>query len=126
MGNNTDINNDFDYTIVLDAGYTGLDLMDSDQDSEETESTAEDNGKAAIDSLYDEYEKMCLKEPSVIDKDDAYPHSYQWRMIDKYDPVKVEVVKAAINEGKRIAETDAYLIYMAEVGSRKFKPESWD
>lgn len=82
--------------------------------------------KAAIDRLYDEYEKMCYKESTAVDKDDAYPHSYQWRIGDRYDEAKVAVLREALKERKLIADTEAYLIYVEEIKSRSFRPESWD
>lgn len=85
-----------------------------------------DEHKAAIDRLYDEYEKMCYKESTAVDKDDAYPHSYQWRIGDRYDEAKVAVLREALKERKLIADTEAYLIYVEEIKSRSFRPESWD
>ena len=132
---------DFDYTIVLDPRYPSLD--DQEQAEAAAKAGAEtaqggteaaqgekapekDDRKAAIDRLYAEYEAMCYKEPTVVDMDDAYPHSYQWRIADRYDVAKVAVLREALKERKLIADTEAYLIYVEEIKSRSFRPKSWD
>ncbi len=124
MDKKTDNNKDFEYTIVMDASYRGPELESAGS------AGSADDGKADVrkeaDLLYDAYERMCLKEPTVLDKDDAYPHSYQWRVGDKYDPEKIGLIKAALKEGKLIADTDAYQEYIETIKNRKFKPESWD
>ena len=137
---------DFDYTIVLDPRYPSLDDQEqaeaaakagaeTAQGGTEAAKTVEvsmkqapekDDRKAAVDRLYAEYEAMCYKEPTVVDMDDAYPHSYQWRIGDRYDVAKVAVLREALKERKLIADTEAYLIYVEEIKSRSFKPESWD
>ena len=61
-----------------------------------------------------------------LDKDDIYPHTYQWRLGDKYDAGKAPVLEEAIKKGVRIADTEAYEKYIQEVKSRKFEPDSWD
>ena len=120
--------NDHDYTIVLDPNYAELEKMVMEQPASEPEAAegSKDESKAELDRLYAEYEVMSLKEPTILDVDDAYPHSYQWRVGDKYDPAKIEVLKAALREGKRITDTEAYQEYMDDIKSRKFKPESWE
>ena len=135
-------NKDFDYTIVMDSKYPGMDPTAK----EEAVSAAANDGdpkKGAAgpavpapepqieyndyyERLYAEYEEMCLKEPTVLDRDDAYPYSYQWRVGDRYDPAKIELLKAALVQGKKIADTDEYKKYLEDVKSRRFKPESWD
>ncbi len=82
--------------------------------------------KAAMDYLYNEYEKMCLKEPTVLDLDDIYPHAYQWRSSDRYDTAKIEVLEEALKHGLKIVDTAAYQRYVEAVKSRKFAPDSWD
>ena len=119
--------NDHDYTIVLDPNYAELEKMVMEQASEPEETKDDKDGsKAEIDRMYAEYEVMCLKEPTILDLDDAYPHSYQWRVGDKYDPAKIEVLKAALREGKRITDTEAYQEYVEDMKSRKFEPASWE
>ncbi len=129
---------DIDYTIVLDPRYPSLDAQEQAEAetrvfskagaeaAKGSEEPAKDEHKAAIDRLYDEYEKMCYKESTAVDKDDAYPHSYQWRIGDRYDEAKVAVLREALKERKLIADTEAYLIYVEEIKSRSFRPESWD
>lgn len=138
---------DIDYTIVLDPRYPSLDAQEQAETKifekagtetakageEDAQASAEkqaeqekDDHKAAIDRLYEEYEKMCYKESTAVDKDDAYPHSYQWRIGDRYDEAKVAVLREALKERKLIADTEAYLIYVEEIKSRNFRPESWD
>ena len=140
---------DIDYTIVLDPRYPSLDAQEQAEaetkvfekpgaeaaktGEEDAQTSAEkkaeqerDKQKAEIDRLYDEYEKMCYKESTAVDKDDAYPHSYQWRIGDRYDEAKVAVLREALKERKLIADTEAYLIYVEEIKSRSFRPESWD
>ncbi|MBR3211669.1 MAG: hypothetical protein IKF70_01045 [Firmicutes bacterium] len=145
-----DNSKDIDYTIVLDPRYPSLDAQEQAEaetkvfakpgsealkGSEEAVQDAKakagaeqekDEQEAAIDRLYDEYEKMCYKESTAVDKDDAYPHSYQWRIGDRYDEAKVAVLREALKERKLIADTEAYLIYVEEIKSRSFRPESWD
>lgn len=79
-----------------------------------------------IDRLYYEYEKMCLKEPTVLDTDDAYPHSYQWRIADRYEESKVLALEEALKNKIRIADTEAYQKFLEDVKSRKYSPVSWD
>ena len=123
---------DFDYTIVLDPRYPSLDDQEQAEAAAQTaeasveQAPEKDDRKAAVDRLYAEYEAMCYKEPTVVDMDDAYPHSYQWRIGDRYDVAKVAVLREALKERKLIADTEAYLIYVEEIKSRSFKPESWD
>ena len=135
---------DIDYTIVLDKNYSGPDLDKTGGWQKELESfippdyntasdraasdAADESGdtRAMIDKLYSDYETMCLKEPTVLDIDDAYPHTYYWRMGDRYDPDKIEVIKKALKQGIKIAETDAYLEYVEKVKNRRFSPDSWD
>ena len=118
-------NEDFDYTIVMDPRYPGLDPI-RHEPLAEAEKKPE---KVVIDPwerLYAEYEEMCFKDPTILDKDDAYPHSYQWRVGDRYDPAKIEVLKAALREGKRITDTEAYQEYIEDIKSRKLEPLSWE
>jgi hypothetical protein len=135
---NKDNSKDIDYTIVLDPRYPSLDAQEQAEAetrvfekpgaeaAKGSEEPEKDEHKAAIDRLYDEYEKMCYKESTAVDKDDAYPHSYQWRIGDRYDEAKVAVLREALKERKLIADTEAYLIYVEEIKSRSFRPESWD
>ena len=118
-------NEDFDYTIVMDPRYPGLDPI-RHEPLAEAEKKPE---KVVIDPwerLYAEYEEMCFKDPTILDKDDAYPHSYQWRVGDRYDPAKIEVLKAALREGKRITDTEEYQNYIENIKSRKIEPLSWE
>ena len=118
-------NEDFDYTIVMDPRYPGLDPI-RHEPLAEAEKKPE---KVVIDPwerLYAEYEEMCFKDPTILDKDDAYPHSYQWRMGDRYDPGKIAALEEALNNICRISDTQAYKKYIDDMKTRKFKPESWD
>jgi hypothetical protein len=124
MDRNTDKNKDLEYTIVMDASYRGPQIQAG---AEASGKPAEiDESKRDIDLLYDAYERMALMEPTILDVDDAYPHTYQWRMGDKYDPDKVAVVEEALREKKRITDTEAYKTYIDKISGSKFKPESWD
>ena len=119
---------DFDYTMVLDPRYPGLDPEDIELQQPEPE-PAKEPEKPVIDPwerLYAEYEEMCFKDPTILDKDDAYPHSYQWRMGDRYDPAKIELLKAALSQGKRISDTEEYAKYIEDIKSRKLEPMSWE
>lgn len=142
--------NDFDYTIVMDARYPGLDPAAKDEAAEAAANSEKGAAGAPAGSpkqgarpavptpepqieyndyyerLYAEYEEMALKEPTILDIDDAYPHSYQWRVGDRYDPAKIEVLKAALSQGKRITDTEEYKKYLESFKTRRFKPESWD
>ena len=125
MDRNTNKNKDLEYTIVMDASYRGPQIQDAAAPAEVPAEEA-DGSKKEIDLLYDAYERMALMEPTILDVDDAYPHTYQWRMGDKYDPDKVAVVEEALREKTRITDTEAYKKYIEKISSSKFKPESWD
>ncbi len=115
---------DFEYTIVMDASYIGPDVNDF-RKPEDTAETAE-NPNAEYEMLYYDYERMILRDPTVLDKDDAYPRSYQWRVGDRYDPAKIAAVEEALKNRIRITDTEAYKKFIEEMKDRKFKPESWD
>ena len=115
---------DFEYTIVMDASYMGPDASDLKQD-EAGQGEAADR-IAEYELLYFDYEKMILRDPTVLDKDDAYPHSYQWRVGDRYDPAKIAALEEALNNRVRISDTQAYKKYIEDMKNRRFKPESWD
>ena len=130
-------NEDFDYTIVMDPRYPGLDPIkheplaetgpekSHEEKAPAKEKAASSSERPVIDPwerLYAEYEEMCFKDPTILDKDDAYPHSYQWRVGDRYDPAKIEVLKAALSEGKRITDTEAYQEFIEDIKSRKLEP----
>ena len=124
---NKDIGNsdEFDYTIVLDAGFSEPVTETLERGAPKPEADAS-GIREAIDRLYSEYEEMCLKLPSVLDTDDVYPHSYQWRMGDRYDPAKAAVVKEALSLGKLIMDTEAYERYAEQVKKSGFRPDSWE
>ncbi|MBE6019189.1 MAG: hypothetical protein E7230_02470 [Clostridiales bacterium] len=124
MENNKN-NKDFEYTIVMDPGLTEEEMLQMFK-TKEAPAPEADPAKAEGERLYAEYEKMCMKDPTVLDTDDIYPHSYQWRIGDKYDPDKIKVIKEALKLGERIADTEAYQMYLEEIKSRSYKPESWD
>ena len=110
---------DFEYTIVMDASYTGPDVNDLKAEGAE-------NPHAEEERLYTDYERMAFRLPTVLDKDDAYPHSYQWRVADRYDPGKLASLEEALNNRSKIEDTEAYRKFIESMKSRKFKPESWD
>ena len=112
---------DFEYTIVMDASYTGPDVNDLRKPEEGVKDPHEEEER-----LYFDYERMILRDPTVLDKDDAYPHSYQWRMADRYDPSKVAALQEALNNRTRISDTQAYKKFIEEMKNRRFRPESWD
>ena len=115
---------DIEYTIVMDASYLGPDEEDLNQSEEEQAETA--NQIAEYEMLYFDYEKMALMLPTVLDMDDAYPHSYQWRVGERYDEGKIAALQEALNNRSKIEDTTAYKKYVEDFKSRKFKPESWD
>ena len=122
-------NEDFDYTIVMDPRYPGLDPVNHEPLKGTEPEKSEEPEKVVIDPwerLYAEYEEMCFKDPTILDKDDAYPHSYQWRVGDRYDPAKIEVLKAALREGKRITDTEEYQNFIENIKSRKLGPLNWE
>lgn len=106
---------DIEYTIVMDPEYANAVNAKKDADP-----------KHAVDLLYEEYEQMCMKDPNVLDKDDIYPRSYQWRMGDKYDAAKVGLVKEALRQGRRIADTEEYEAFTEEVKNSRIETISWD
>ncbi len=116
---------DIDYTIVMDPSYFELTEVSGDPDVEVAEEGVSSDRKAA-DRLYSEYEKMCYKLPTVLDADDAYPHSYQWRIVDKYAPSKLKVVEEALSLGVKIADTEAYASYVEEVKTSGVELDPWE
>ncbi len=130
---NNDNNTIYEYTIVLDGDYLGTNESEEKlgqtvarQAPEAESGSPEQDARADMDKLYAEYEKMCYRNPNVLDKDDAYPHTYQWRMGDRYDPAKKTVLEAALKYGVKIADTDAYRQYVEAMTNRRFMPDSWD
>ena len=115
---------DFEYTIVMDASYTGPDVNDFRKPEEGAGNGNDPNTEFEL--LYRDYERMILRDPTVLDKDDAYPHSYQWRMADRYYPGKIEALEEALNNRTRISDTQAYRNFIEDMKNRRFKPESWD
>lgn len=133
MENNNKDFNDMDYTVVLDRNYRGP-VIEAEQKKEEAEAAKAviepeiefDASKAEAEKIYETYESMFLKDYTALDKDDIYPHSYQWRVGDRYSEDKLAVVEAAIRRKKRIAETEEYLEYVEKVKRSKFTPMSWE
>ena len=133
MENNNKDLKDMDYTVVLDRNYRGP-VIEAEQKKQEAEAANAvpepeiefDAGKAEAEKIYETYESMFIKDYTALDKDDIYPHTYQWRLGDKYDAGKAPVLEEAIKKGVRIADTEAYEKYIQEVKSRKFEPDSWD
>ena len=115
---------DFEYTIVMDASYLSPDASGAKKPEDSAAPAEAPN--AEYELLYYDYERMILRDPTVLDKDDAYPRSYQWRMSDRYDPAKLAAVEEAINNRCRISDTYAYKKFIEEMKDRRFKPESWD
>lgn len=119
MEKNTGKTDNIEYTIVMDPSFT----LTGNKDHAHSKNSVAVN---STDRLYAEYESMCLREPTILDSDDAYPHSYQWRIIDRYDPVKIALVKAAIKEGKKIADLEAYQEFLENVSKSKIGPANWE
>lgn len=121
---------DFEYTVVLDENYNGPELNASGEELNELLAFLPDknaeNEAERKERLYRDYEKMCFREPTVLDMDDIYPHSYQWRGGDRYDQGKLEALEEAIKKGIKVADTEAYQRYIEEVRHRRFSPVSWD
>lgn len=133
MENNNKDLKDMDYTVVLDRNYRGP-VIEAEQKKQEAEAANAvpepeiefDAGKAEAEKIYETYESMFIKDYTALDKDDIYPHSYQWRVGDRYSEDKLAVVEAAIRRKKRIAETEEYLEYVEKVKRSKFTPMSWE
>ena len=133
MENNNKDFKDMDYTVVLDRNYRGP-VIEAEQKKQEAEAAKAviepeiefDASKAEAEKIYETYESMFLKDYTALDKDDIYPHSYQWRVGDRYSEDKLAVVEAAIRRKKRIAETEEYLEYVEKVKRSKFTPMSWE
>lgn len=133
MENNNKDFNDMDYTVVLDRNYRGP-VIEAEQKKQEAEAAKAviepeiefDASKAEAEKIYETYESMFIKDYTALDKDDIYPHSYQWRVGDRYSEDKLAVVEAAIRRKKRIAETEEYLEYVEKVKRSKFTPMSWE
>ena len=133
MENNNKDLKDMDYTVVLDRNYRGP-VIEAEQKKEEAEAAKAviepeiefDASKAEAEKIYETYESMFIKDYTALDKDDIYPHSYQWRVGDRYSEDKLAVVEAAIRRKKRIAETEEYLEYVEKVKRSKFTPMSWE
>lgn len=133
MENNNKDFKDMDYTVVLDRNYRGP-VIEAEQKKQEAEGAKAvpepeiefDASKAEAEKIYETYESMFIKDYTALDKDDIYPHSYQWRVGDRYSEDKLAVVEAAIRRKKRIAETEEYLEYVEKVKRSKFTPMSWE
>ena len=133
MENNNKDFKDMDYTVVLDRNYRGP-VIEAEQKKQEAEAAKAvqepeiefDAGKAEAEKIYETYESMFIKDYTALDKDDIYPHSYQWRVGDRYSEDKLAVVEAAIRRKKRIAETEGYLEYVEKVKRSKVTPMSWE
>ena len=139
-----DNNTGYDYTMVLDGDLKGQGSLENGgtelnravpdpvQAKPAAKAAAPEKRmepgdfKEKIDRLYYDYEKMCLKWPTILDMDDAYPHSYQWRIGDKYDLGKMEALEEAIREGIKIENTEAYRKYISSITHRKVPQMSWD
>ena len=121
---NTFNEKDFEYTIVMDASYTGPDASDLRTAGEGAVQAGE--AHAEDERLYTDYERMAFRLPTVLDRDDAYPHSYQWRVADRYDPGKLAALEEALNNRTKVEDTDAYRKFIEDIKNRRFKPESWD
>jgi hypothetical protein len=133
MENNNKDFKDMDYTVVLDRNYRGpvIEAEQKKQEAEDAKAVIEpeiefDASKAEAEKIYETYESMFIKDYTALDKDDIYPHSYQWRVGDRYSEDKLAVVEAAIRRKKRIAETEEYLEYVEKVKRSKFTPMSWE
>ena len=128
--NNGAAADNFEYTVVLDENYTGPELNADGEGLNELltylPDKKADNEENKKERLYQDYEKMCFKEPTVLDMDDIYPHSYQWRVGDRYDQGKLEALEEALRKGIKIADTEAYQRYIEEVRRRRFNPVSWE
>ncbi len=137
--------NNNEYTLVFDGEFKGQGSLDSGgtevaraqeakpvqfqktaPQPEPVKRTEPADMKEKIDRLYFEYEKMCLKWPTILDMDDAYPHSYQWRIGDKYDLGKMEALEEALKAEIKIENTEAYRKYISSVTHRKLPQMSWD
>ena len=110
--------NGIEYTIVLDRQKLPIEAL---QSGDKKQNDLKEN----IDNLYREYEKMRLNEPTVIDADDIYPRSYQWRMGDRYDMGKVAALEEALKNWKKIEETEAYRKYIETVARSGMAPDAW-
>ena len=110
--------NGIEYTVVLDRQQLPIEALKSRDDEQISL-------KESIDLLYSEYEKMRLNEPTVVDTDDIYPRSYQWRMGDRYDMGKVAALEEALKNWKSIEETEAYSKYIEVVTNSGLSPDAW-
>ena len=112
------------------AGYPRLkQLMDNNNAADKAikniKTVAEDP-VVTMDNLYEAYEEMCFRDPTVLDKDDIYPHSKQWRTTDRYNLAKLAVLTEAVKTGKRIAETEAYKKFVGAKARRAMAQMKWD
>lgn len=141
-----DNNSDYDYTLIMDGDLTGHESLENGgteirrQEAEyvpahaaktvrQTPSerrTEPSDIKDRIDRLYFDYEKMCLGWPTILDMDDAYPHSYQWRIGDRYDLGKMEALEEALRTKTKIENTEAYSKYISNITHRRLPQMSWD
>ena len=110
--------NGIEYTVVLDRQQLPIEALKSRDDEQISL-------KESIDLLYSEYEKMRLNEPTVVDTDDIYPRSYQWRMGDRYDMGKVAALEEALKNWRSIEETKAYSKYIEVVTNSGMSPDAW-
>ena len=128
MDNKNNKFNDMEYTVVLDKNYKApvVEAGKKEAAAAKEPKVQLSESQMAAEKLYEKYEKMFLRDFTALDKDDIYPHSYQWRVGDRYSEDKLTVVEAAIKQGKRIADTEEYLAYIEKVKKTKFSPGSWE
>ena len=88
--------------------------------------TVAEDPRVAMDHLYEAYEEMCFRDPTVLDKDDIYPRSYQWRTTDRYNMAKLGILTEAVKRGKRIADTEAYRKFLSAGVRRAVSQMKWD
>lgn len=128
MDNNNNKFNDMEYTVVMDKNYKApvMEAAKKEAAAAKEPKVQLSESQMEAEKLYEKYEKLFLRDFTALDKDDIYPHSYQWRVGDRYSEDKLTVVEAAIKQGKRIADTEEYLAYIEKVKNTKFTPGSWE
>ena len=111
--------NGIEYTVILDRSELSSDIL-------KPGTAGKDDLKESIDLLYKEYERMRLNEPTVVDADDIYPRSKQWRKGDRYDMGKVAALEEALKNWKSIEETEAYKRYIEAASKKEVSSISWE
>ena len=109
--------------------YEGIGKMENNNAADKAikniKTVAEDP-RRTMDHLYEAYEEMCFRDPTVLDRDDIYPRSKLWRSTDRYNLAKLAVLTEAVKNGIRLADTEAYKKFLGASARQAMAHMTWD